>query len=429
MTLKNCINVIFIILILSSSSGYAYVLSYDAHIAVSEEYNDNIFLAPDNTADDYITVVSPGLRSDIRWQRVGMSASYDLGYSFYNTYSENDSLRHLANVGCWWDVFQNTHLRLGDTFIKTEDVADLPYADIGQTSRNVYYSNSTQLDLEQQFGERRNFLLSYVYSTLQNEDVAVEDNQSHHVSSTLNYFFTPWIGSQTQFSYTKGLYDVSQDFDEWIGSFRLIKVISRHLELNAAYEHTFMRWEGQGLQNDYQVYHPSIGMNYTFDNETALSINAGYFVQDIDSRENEKGLTLDGNIGKTWTFRSGLINVSGSSGYEQSQLNTENLGFTVYYGAASQFEYSFSREVTSSIDLNYRNNDYVNPAPGNPDRTDKIMSASSRVNWQIKRWLGSSLEYSYRNLDSNIHSNDYIENRIKLTFILTVFQRNSPAVH
>jgi len=419
MALKHIGCGLIILLFLWSVSSEAYVISNNAHVTLSEEYNDNLYLASENEVDDFITIISPGLRSEIRWQRTGLNAAYDLGYSMYDTYSENDSFRHHADLGWWWDMFQSTQLRLGDTFIKSEDLADLTLENNGQTNRNEFYSNSAHIDLDHRFGDRRNFSLGYSYNTLNNDSNLVEDNQSHHVTGSLSYFFTPWFGSETQFAYTKGLYDISQNFDEWNGTFRLIKVISRHVELNAAYSHTSMIWSGQGSESDYQVYHPSLGMSATFGDGGTLALNAGYFVQDVDSRENNIGFTLGGDLGKSWTFRRGLIQVSASSGYEESQLNTENLGFTVYYEGVTRFEYNFNREVSSSISATYRNNDYVNPAPGEPDRTDDTISGICRFNWRIKRWLGSSLEYRYRNRNSNVNADDFTENRIMVSLTVT----------
>jgi hypothetical protein len=424
MTVKRSFFAWILCFVFVPASSHAYVLSYDAHVTVTEEYNDNIYLVPDNEVDDFITVISPGFMTEIRWQRTGIRGAYDLGYSMYDTLSENDGFRHRADVGTWWDVSQNTQFRLGDTFVMSEDQSDLELTDMGQTRRNTSYTNSAHLDMDHRFGERRSLALGYAYETLENDDETIEDNQSHHASGTLNYFFTPWLGSESQVSYTRGLYDVTQDFDEWTGSFRLIRVLSRHLELNAAYTHTLMTWEGEGAERDYQVYHPSVGISAAFDNQTSLAVNAGYFVQDIEQADNEKGLTIDGNIGKSWTFRQGLFQINGSSGYENSQLNTENLGFTVYYGADVRGEYAFTRNLSSSLDLGYRNSDYVNTTP---ERTDQSLTGAARLTWQIFRRLSSSLEYRYRNLDSDIDINDYTENRVMLSLTLTAFDRVSSA--
>ncbi|WP_459922496.1 outer membrane beta-barrel protein [Desulfatiferula olefinivorans] len=393
-------------------------------MTVSEEYNDNIYLDADGEVDDFITVVSPGFMTELRWQRSGIRGSYDLGYSMYENRSENDGFRHRADVATWWDVSQNTRFSLGDTFVMSEDQSYLELTDVGQTRRNTSYANSAHLDMDHRFGERRSLALGYAYETLENDDETLEDNQSHHANGTLNYFFSPWLGMESGIDYTRGLYDVTQDFDEWSGHIRLIRVYSRHLEFNAAYTHTLMAWEGDGAERDYQIYHPSVGISATFDNQTSLSVNAGYFVQDIEQADNEKGLAIDGNIGKSWTFRRGLVQVNGSSGYEESQLNTENLGFTVYYGADARGEYSFTRNLASTLDLGYRNNDYVNTSP---ERTDRILTGALGLSWQMMRRLSSRLEYRYRNLDSDIDINDYTENRIMLSLTLTAFDRSSSA--
>lgn len=412
-----------IFLLLGVQSLKAYVMSYDAHVMVSEEYSDNLYQDPDNEVDDFITVISPGVRSELQWQRTGVSASYDFGYSMYNTYSENDSMRHNASVGGWWDVSSNTQIRVLENYLQSEDTTALGGQNIGELQEDTYKTNTARVDLEHRFGERRQTSLGYGYTTFKNDGDETDNNQSHNVVGSLSYFFSPWIGMEAQFDYTKGLYDFQQDFDEWNGVLRLIRVVSRHLEWNVAYSHTIMTWEGDGAEQDYQVYNPSAGLHYTMENDSFMAANVGYFVQDVKRGNDEKGLTLDGNIGKTWAFRQGSFNVTGSSGYEDSQLGTDNLGFTIYYGVESGLIYQLHRDVTTAFNARFRNNDYIN---SNPDRNDKNISALWNLNWLIKPWLRSGLEYSWTNRNSNYDENDYTENKVQVFLTWVIAERTSP---
>ena len=418
---------IIFIAIVCASSVNAFELSSRARISIMEEYNDNLYLDNENEEDDFITVISPGFQSEIRWQRTGLNAAYDLGYSMYDEHSEDDSFRHRGNLGWWWNMAQNTRFSLGDTYIKSEDISELPEEDTGRNGRDGFYSNTAFMNFNHQFGENKSVALRYAYGILDNDDETVEDNQSHKASTALTYYFSPQLGTETNVAYTNGLYDESQDFDEWVGSFRLLKNLSRHFQINGAYTHTSMTWEGEGVENDYQIYHPTLGMRYSFADDGIFAVNAGYFVQDIDNEENEDGVTVDGNIGKSWRFKQGMFSLTGTSGYDNSQLNTENLGFNVYYGAQSSLEYNFTRNVRSSVQASYRNIDYVNPEPGETERKDDFITAGCTLSWQIKRWLSSDLEYSYRNMDSNIDDNDYAVNRILLRFTLSAQSGRFPA--
>lgn len=61
---------------------------YTPRLSLSEEYNDNIFLAPANLESDFITTIIPGISLD--W--VAKAASLKLDYSLeFRKYAENDS--------------------------------------------------------------------------------------------------------------------------------------------------------------------------------------------------------------------------------------------------------------------------------------------------------------------------------------------------
>lgn len=428
---RNITCVLALVSILMPSLSRAYVLTYDTHITVTEEYNDNIYQDPDDEVDDFITLVSPGFMSQLLWQKVGLRAAYDLGFSYYDQESDNDSTRHHARVESWWSMSQNTQVSLSDTWIRSEDLVDMEDTASEQNRREQYDSNTASLNMNHRFGERRNISLGYSHTLLNYDSDTSEDNQSHNVNGAFSYFFSRWIGIESSVGYTRGLYDVSQDFDEWIGVLRLVKVLSRQTEVNVAYSHSIMTWDRSGgidIENDYQVYNPSVGIRHTTRNDATMDLNIGYFVQDIEDQHNEKGLTFDGNIGKTWTFRRGMVQLEATSGYEESQLRSENLGFTVYYGANASGLYTISREISMNLDCSYRNNDYVNTGTGSTDdRTDKIFFAVWRVNWDIKRWLRTSLQYSYHQNDSNEDVNDYTENRVLASLTITPFQKSSSA--
>lgn len=414
----NIIKIIISIFIITfcSSSLYAFEWASSARLSLSEEYNDNIYLDRDNEEDDFITIITPGIQTSLGWQRTGLTAAYDLGYSLYNDHSDNNSFRHHGDVGWWWNVFQYTILSLGDTYVKSEDISDLPESDNERGNREGYYSNSARMNLVHRFGENRNVSAGYTYVISDYDDEESDDNKSHNAFVDSTYFFNPHTGLETHVAYTRGLYDVAQDFDEWVGTLRLMRNLSRRFQINSSYTHTMMTYEDDGDDTNYQIYNPSAGIRYIFGEDGTMALNIGYFVQDIDSQDNEKGMTMNGNVGRSWRFKQGTITLSGLSGYENSQLNTENLGFYVYYGADSQFNYQFSRAVTSSFHAAYRHNDYVNSSPDESDRVDELITSGCSLNWQIARWLSSSIEYNFRNLNSNTNENDYTENRIMLRF-------------
>ena len=201
----------------------------------------------------------------------------------------------------------------------------------------------------------------------------------------------------------------------------MIKRFSRQLEGHLAYTHIYVDFET--TEEDYRIYNPYIGFNYSVAEDKTIAVDVGYFIQDyeeeIDDRDDSSGLTADVNFTKT--FRRGLISLTGATGPTQAYFGAENLGLAIFYRAGLESEYNLTRRVTGDIFGSYRQDKYEDEDPA---RRDKTTIGGAGLTYEYERWLSSNInfsirvEYSYRNFDSNIE-NDHIENRGLLTITLT----------
>ena len=397
-------------------------IDFTPRISVSEEYSDNIDLDPSDEKDDFITTVTPGFSLDIDARSSGLTLSYDAGYSFYDEYDEYDSWRHSASAMGWAELSRRTRLEITDTFLYTEDPGDEDDEDFTiRRDRNVYYTNSAGVSLTHQFGENDMLKLGYVYSILENDDETLEDNSRHTPSASLTWWMVPnrWR-FDTGVEYTRGEFSgssevdvVSDDLDEWIGSIRLTRVVNRDLEVFAGYRHTLLDYDGDEV--DYQVYEPSVGFTYTWGEGADLSLSVGYFTQDRDEGDDESGVTVNGDLAKTWRFRRSSIRLAGYSGYENSAFGAENLGFDEYYGAEASARHEFSRHITGDVFSSYRRDKYTDP---DDDREDKTTRAGVGLSARLARWLVARLGYTYTDLNSDDSEDEYTENSVILTFTL-----------
>jgi hypothetical protein len=255
----------------------------------------------------------------------------------------------------------------------------------------------------------------YDHKNLTNQDNTSSNSNSDNFTTNLTYYFDSEWGCESRVNYTKGYYETAQDFESGDAAFKLIRIISRNLSVNGMYRQMFKHWIGTGMNNDYQVYNPALGFSYSYGENDIISLNAGYFVQDIDNQDNKKGLTADGTIGKTWKFKEGFLKINGYSGYGSSELNLDNLGFNVYYGSNLSFSYQLAKTIVAFLNASYKNTDYVDHLPGVKERIDQSIISGVGLQWQIERWLDAKLVYSHNELNSNIDLNDYIDNKIILT--------------
>ena len=436
-------------ILFTASSVFAFQATFLPRISLTEEYTDNLYLTEDNEEDELITIISLGFTTELLWQHSGIELSYDPSYAIYNEFSENDTWRHTALLYGWSDLTRNSRLEIRNAFVRTEDPfgeeeinylrSEDPAIEADptlRTSREPYIRNTTSLRFTNRFGVNDSFYFEYASINLENEDETLEDNTRRTPSAGLTYWFAPQWGSEIIVSYTNAEYYrgddfyndpaavPSDDFDQWEGSIRLIKQFSRQFEGYFTYYHTYFDF-GRNGEDDYQIYNPSIGFDYSVAQDKRIAIDVGFFYQDNDKRtgdiDDDSGVTADGVFEKT--FRRGSISLLGSTGYDETYFGAENLGLSIFYEAGLEANYNLTRRVTGDIFGSYRQDKYEDEEVST--RRDKTTRGGAGLSYTYERWLSSNInfiiraEYSYNKFNSSIDENDYVENRGLLTITLT----------
>lgn len=506
-------------------------------ISVTEEYTDNLFLDNADKQNDFITVISPGIVARL-WDRTGdLTFDYQPGYSLYQNFTENNTLRHNARLYGKTAFSRHTRMTFQNTFIATEDPITkiaYPSADAEQTSsedqdkikpqepmtpqaerqkireetvrknRKQYYTDTTNAELTHQFGKADMLTLKYSYNFLKNKDENIEDESTHKPAVNFTYWLipnqlglktgaaysksdfsetaqntayneeslTPTFGItyridknstiDTGFSYRKGTYsdpvlkntnqqsrdsneeslnptfgltyrlpvyklelgmsvsymegrfsDDTKDFDNWNSMIKLSKQFTNRLTGFVQYAHTMTKFSEGGNEN-YNIYDPSVGFTYLLGDKIPLTLSLGYFIRDMEFSEDQAALSLNGNIGKSWTFGRTTINFSGTSGYDQSYFGAKALGFGLFYDIKSALRHSFSKDTTGDVFASYRKDKYIDLEN---TRNDESREAGAGVTWFFfQKWASARLGYTYRDVISTLSENSYTENRISLMF-------------
>lgn len=416
-----CFIVTICIVCMSASFAFAFQATFTPGISVNEEYTDNYHQTENNKEHEYITTISPSFTTQILGKTSGAEIFYEPSYAIYDKFDENNTWRHSANFSGWAELSKNFRLDVSDSFVRTEE----PNAEIEgiiteedttiRRSREPYYTNSADLNLTCEFGESDSFNLGYLHSILENKDPDIEDNTRHNPSIGMTYWFIPrQIGIETNVSYTRGELEISDDFDNWEGSVKLIKSFTRHFGGFVQYTHVYMDYQGDS--ENYQIYDPSIGIAYIIDEDTHLSLSVGYFYQDREESENESGISINGDLGKSWTFKRGSINITGSSGYDEAYFGAENLGFDIFYQAQCNASYGFTRHISGDISGSYRRDKYVNL---DTERKDNTAEAGMGLTFQPLPWMTIGLNYTCRSVDSTLDENNYVENKGLISITLS----------
>jgi hypothetical protein len=399
------------------SVSLAFQVTYEPRVTLSEEYTDNLDLTEDDTESDVITTIQPGFTISALGQSRGLNLSYDPSYSWYAEHGENDTLRHDARLDAWSNVSRNARLTIDNTFLYTEDPGTDPQTDTvieDRSGRDPYYRNTATLGFSNQFGPADAVTLAYRHSLLENEDDDVEDSQEHTPSLSWSYGVSNRISAQGTAAFTRGEFDESDDFERYQGSLQLNYQVIRNVGVFASYQHTTLFYD-QSEDENYQVNYPSAGLDYQAGEGTRISIAVGNIWVEREKEDDEEGLLFTSDVTQTLQFRRGALSLTGSSGYDESYFDEDNLGLRIFYQAGGVFTYEMLKDISARLAGSYRSDTYLNT---DDDQEDHTTTGSVGLVFNRIRYVSAVLSYDYRLLDSTSDGEGYEENRFSFTITI-----------
>jgi len=200
---------------------------------------------------------------------------------------------------------------------------------------------------------------------------------------------------------------------------RLMYRFSRSFEGFVRYDHTYVDYD-EGDSRDYNVYIPSIGIDYRIEEDIQFLASLGYSVREFKDADIQtiqqwldrgEGLTFTADLIKT--LRLGDYRLYAGAGYDQTVNTNQNLGFTRYYIAGYTINYQITRRLGIDSYALYRRNEYEDNIL---QRDDDIYRFGFGLGFGPTQWMNIRLGYAYNQIDSNVPIYDYTENRCTLTF-------------
>lgn len=412
-------HIIIILLILTSASfTMAAETTFSPRLTVKGEYTDNFYRSSENEEDEYITTVSPGATLALQGATAGLTLSYDPTYVSYRETEEDANWRHYGVLTGNWDASRLTHLGLTTSVTISEDPADEDVALTVSRGRNRYTRYTGDASISHQFGREDTVGGGYHVAILENEEDYEEDSQEHKP-----YFdLTKWFGEsrygiKTHMDYTLGTFNVADenfeqtdDFNSFYGYLRVMRRMSRQLNMFVQYAHTVTEYDGE--TENYSVYNPSMGFTYNVEKQTTINMALGYFIRDREESDDDNEVSLTGDVVTTWQFTRGSIELSAASGYRQESFAAENLGFSYYGGANCRLAYSFTRQLSGNLSGQYRYDRYLDT---DPEITDNTVNLGTGLSYKVFQWMSLQLEYRYRTVSSTEEVREYSENRVWLS--------------
>ena len=412
MKLKNILILVCFVFLFSPALSYSkYQIELTPSISVSEEYDDNIYLTNTGERSDYITIISPSILLNMVSQKGNLGLTYTPSYVMYSKEDEKDTFRHAGNLALDRELTQHIRFNLTDAFIRTEDpIEGTEGIDSIRNTRNTYWRNTFNTDLQYVFGTENLFSLAYNNSKLENEDITLNDGTIHNPSADLAYWFDIKNGIDLNVQYIKA--DFSRDDgtpagDDYRGHGSGIRYIRRfNPHTTGSIHYGFSKRDFDGLSEDYKVHEGTLGFDHSFSEDLTVSLSGGFFIQNNETSDDDSGYSY--NLLLTRRFDRGSISIGGQGGWREAYLEAERRGFTKYQGFNANFEYQVMETLT-----NYAAGAYTQ----NKDPSNRKWN-NIRINYGFRytflRWFTASLDYSYQTRDDDMNTGDYDVNRVML---------------
>jgi hypothetical protein len=412
---------------------HAAQVLFTPELTLGASYSDNIFLAPDNEVDDFITTAGLGFTGEILGRTAGLALTYKPSYNSFADNSDLNFWRHAARLSIWSDFWRATRLSLSNDFLETENPRDrsIVFApddplegpaieeDLTRRGRRRYMRNVAQARLDHGYGAQNRFFTEVRYSILEDKDklpgIAVADHKTLRTSLGMEHWLSRRWGFDANVYSSNRDYEERDDRREYGGGLGLFRAFTRHLSGFVAYRHTVLYYDEETI-NDYQVYFPSAGIRYQLEENAYISIGVGYFYQEFRNRdENEWGFVVPATVFKRWPFRTGRIEFTGSSGSAIDDIGAEDRGFNIYYQGRLDLAYYLTRWVTATAYGAYRYDDYPNATI---DTYRHTINAGAGLRYQALRWMNIALLYDFRKRAADREIDEYTENRATLLFTI-----------
>jgi hypothetical protein len=397
--------------------------TFTPRVSISETYDDNIDLEPDNEDTDWITVVSPGANFQLESQYTQLALDYEAGFSFYAKDSSRDTTRHRARIS--WDQLLAEHwrLNLNNTFSRSEDpitVEDDRITDISN-EREVQYRNTGEASMSYQFGAEDLLTLGYRNHLLNSDSDQTEDSRANEGFLTFGAWFIPDFGidltssfGRWEFQQPRGFTGLpTDDFYRYSGTltmnYRWRQQRIGYARYNIVYQdfdHEFGALSTLANE-DYVVHQATVGLISGLGPNTDFEAEFGYFRQELDDRKGEDGYVLNANFSTQREKISFLA--ESNNGYEQDYGTSQNRGFSKYSDNSARVDYEVIENLNIFATARYRWEDFTET-----NRTDHTYGGRAGLGYIFHRWLTLFLEGGHLRRDSDEDNQEFIDNRVTL---------------
>ncbi|MCA9404222.1 MAG: outer membrane beta-barrel protein [Candidatus Omnitrophica bacterium] len=353
-------------------------------IAVSEQYDDNIFLTPSNTTSDTVTTVTAGVLLEPKLSRHELRIGYGGLFEFFADNSGQNTDNHrvqgeaVLNFNQWRVELSNTFSAF-ENRTGTEDTARIPRLNNHSGIGVIYQFNKMDLGLRYKY-RHEDYRSNDPIGDFLGQSLTYQDLDSDENSAELELALKLWPKTALLLSgrYGKLSYD-------------------------------------SGRKSDSDYFDILTGLRGEFFTKGEIEGKIGFRSQDYESFAADFDeiiflITLTENFTPRDTLTIDLERTTNTT-IEQENAYFEGTELAIAY------IHKFTERIAAKLRASYRINDYpaaITVGGQTGTRKDKIWLAGIGFNYTLTGGVEISLAYDFGQRDSKFDTNDYDNNLVSL---------------
>jgi len=344
-------------------------------LSLQETYSDNIYLVPDNKKHDFITTIMPGVQFKLPIRR---HALFLTGTATINRYADNHSENttdwNLSGAGVF-NFGSRINLKVSDSYLSGHE----PRSQSATAELEQFKNNNAAASLTYILADISKLQLDYANEDWKFKNNLFRSRNENIVSAYAYYRMMPKTSLFTEYEF-KNVY--------------------------------FTEKQGSDLDNN--IHSALLGVTWELSEQSKGTVKGGYLYKVFDdtTRKNVSTFAASLDISHHFSDYNSVKLVGARAVNESSLLGTR---YSISTGLTGEFTHKFVDRFSVGFKGSISEEVFSDIAPGDSvKRSDQVYLAGAKAMYSFRRWLESTLEYYWRQKNSNIDIYDSKENNISL---------------
>ena len=422
--------IVSVLLLLETPFIHAWELKeflspFNLSISVQEVYNSNIYLTNKNAQDDFITDVSANLTFSKVEKNYGIDLNLQMGYVFY---AERPNLNFFSitpsTLNAWYAMTPRLTFRIRDYIARSDEGKEELYSGDAQQNqyllstargvKTIYTRNVVEPSMDYKFGTENLFSVLYRNNYYNNQNRRYEDSMENTINPQLTYWFDIHNGLSLNYYFTYNTYERSPDQFIHGVTPRYTYRFDPRTSIFGEFRYEYQDFKSPGV--DYNVYSPSLGIQYQFSPTLSGTAQVGYFWQVPVGGEKTEGPSFNLSLSKNTEKTKYTLAFNG--GYTEDYITAQNLGFTQTYTLYGTIKHQLTQRMSLGLTGSVAREEYSS------DQKDWVYGIWGNASYLILKWLTGSVQVSYTEDHSNIKIRSYRDIRGSLNLTATFGESN-----